>query len=216
MPGEAGLDAATGGVPIRRIPVPEVRDYHQINRRVAQWLDAGVRRIRLEGVERQRLLLNGLRGAWSAIVEVVGHAGPELAAGCDAPGLVVVAHGAVDDGAGRDLAAGVLAVRGPCGVAVGYRQRGGLIVACADAGPRAGLEQAGGRLVVLGRATGRPGERRRGGRLDILGGGRPVEDPASPAGGPGSTLDEALQDLAATLADVAPWFRERVAPLTRT
>ncbi len=201
---------------IRRLPVPEVRDYHQINRRVAQWLDAGVAHVRLEGVERQRLLLSGLTGAWSAVIEVCGHAGPELAAGLNAAGVLVIAQDAVDDGAGRNLNAGTLVVRGPCGVALGYRQAGGRILACGRVGPRLGLEQSGGDLIVLGEVGPLAGERQSGGRLVLVGGGTSRRLGHGHRGGElldGKAAEEfhrtqvrtdsALMDR---LAELAPWF----------
>src|SRR4051794_29906274 len=62
------------------IPVPELRDYHQINAELVRRLDLGQRHVRLEGVAGHRLLVAGLAGPWQAIVEVDGNAGPELAA----------------------------------------------------------------------------------------------------------------------------------------
>ena len=44
------------------IPVPELRDYHQINAEVVRRLDRGESRIRLDGPAGHRLLLAGLDG----------------------------------------------------------------------------------------------------------------------------------------------------------
>lgn len=151
------------------ISVPEVRDYREINALVVQALDAGASLVRLEGVERQRLLVYGLRGGWEAVVEVDGRAGPELASALDAPGLRVVCTGSADDGAGLGLRAGRLLVLGACGDAVGYAQRGGVIVAAAGVGHRAGLDRLGGLLIVAGRSGRLLGERQSGGRLIVLG-----------------------------------------------
>ncbi len=68
------------------IAVPEIRDYHAINSELVHRLDLGHRTIRLAGVRGQRLLAAGLVGGWSAVIELEGDAGPELAAGLDAPG----------------------------------------------------------------------------------------------------------------------------------
>jgi hypothetical protein len=76
------------------VPVNEIRDYLQVNTQVAKLLDTGAGRIRLTGVEGQRLLLSGLAGPWRAVVEVEGRAGPELAAAIHAPELVVIARAA--------------------------------------------------------------------------------------------------------------------------
>jgi glutamate synthase domain-containing protein 3 len=150
------------------LPVPEIRDYREINARLALALDAGARHVRLEGVEGQRLLVHGLRGAWDALVEVEGRAGPELASALDAPGLRVVCLGDADAGAGLGLVAGRLLILGDAGDALGYAQRGGSILAARLARHRAGLDQSGG-LLAIRRPAGRlVGERQSGGRLVLL------------------------------------------------
>jgi len=156
---EPGLTAPTP------ISVPELRDYHQINAEIVRLLNRGERHVRLDGVERQRLLAAGLSGPWEATVELLGDAGPELAAGLDAPGLVVVCRGASADGAGSGLKAGRLILHGPTGTAVGYDQKGGLIVALDAAGPRAGLRMSGGRLVLCGPTGPLAGDGQTGGEL---------------------------------------------------
>jgi glutamate synthase domain-containing protein 3 len=150
------------------IAVPEIRDYHAVNADVVRRLDAGHRLVRLAGVRGQRLLAAGLAGSWTAVVEVDGDAGPELAAGLDAPGLNVVCRGRADDGAASQLRAGTVLVLGEVGVAFGYAQVGGLAVARGAAGARAGLAQSGGDLVLLGAAGPLAGERQIGGRLFAL------------------------------------------------
>lgn len=151
-------DAATS-----TIVVPDVRDYSRINAELTTLLDAGHRRIRLVGVDGQRLLAFGLRGGWSATLVIEGNAGPELAAELNAPNLVVACFGNAKDGAGRGLRAGQLWVAGDTDVGVGYTQSGGLILVKGSAGPRAGLKQAGGTLMV-GQSVGRlAGERQSGG-----------------------------------------------------
>ncbi len=147
------------------IVVPELRDYQQINAEILRRLNLGERHIRLEGVAGQRLLVFRVNGPWNALVELDGHAGPELAAELDAPNLTVVCRGSAADGAGRGLLAGRLLIGGNAGPAVGYFQHGGMIVAAGDAGPRAGLNQQGGDLVLLGKVGALAGERQSGGRL---------------------------------------------------
>jgi glutamate synthase domain-containing protein 3 len=164
-----GSEAESGDPAPVALPVPEIRDYHQVNRRVVQLLDGGATRLRLEGVEGQRLLLAGLRGAWRARVEVVGSAGPELAQGLDAPGLEIVCDGPAADGAGSGLRAGRLVVGGDAGAGLGYGMAGGELIVGGSAGPRAGLEQRGGVIVVWGGAGPLAGERQRGGVLVLAG-----------------------------------------------
>ena len=101
MESDRGRDRA-GRPPI---VVPELRDYQQINAELVRRLNLGQPHVRLEGVEGQRLLVSRLAGAWQAVIEVDGNAGPELAAELDAPGLTVVCRGSAADGAGRGLVA---------------------------------------------------------------------------------------------------------------
>jgi glutamate synthase domain-containing protein 3 len=157
-PGESAGGDAT-------LSVPEIRDYEQINKELARLLDEGVTHVVLAGVEGQRLLAAGLRGGWSATIVVDGHAGPELAAGVDAPALTIHCRGRADDGAGRGLAAGLVLIDGDAGDGLGYTQRGGTIVVRGDAGHRPGLMQSGGSLVVLGTLGRLAGERQSGGLL---------------------------------------------------
>ena len=145
--------------------VPELRDYQQINAELVRRLNLGERHVRLEGVDGQRLLVSRIAGAWKALIELDGNAGPELAAELDAPDLTVVCRASAADGAGRGLAAGRLLIGGQAGTAIGYFQRGGLIVAVGNVGPRAGLDQLGGDLVLLDKVARLAGERQSGGRL---------------------------------------------------
>jgi glutamate synthase domain-containing protein 3 len=147
------------------LAVPEIRDYHAINAAIIRHLDAGCGTIRLAGVNGQRLLAAGLAGTWSGVIEVDGDAGPELAAGLDAPGLVVFCRGRAADGAASRMRAGRVLVLGDAGTAFGYGMAGGLAVAAGNAGPRVGLRQAGGDLVVLGETGSLAGECQSGGRL---------------------------------------------------
>jgi glutamate synthase domain-containing protein 3 len=171
------------------ISVPELRDYHQINAEIVRRLNRGERHVRLDGVERQRLLASGLSGPWEATVELLGDAGPELAAGLNAPNLLVVCRGASADGAGSGLKAGRLILHGPTGTAVGYAQEGGLIVALGAAGPRAGLRMAGGRLVLCGTVGPMAGERQAGGELFLPPAGVGPHAGRGACGGSRSTAD---------------------------
>lgn len=210
-PGGGGRGPGPQAVPV--LTIPEIRDYQRINAELIQRLDAGHKLVRLAGVERQRLLVSGLKGSWEAVVEVEGEAGPELAAGLDAPGLTVVCRGAAADGAASGLRSGRVVILGAAGAAVGYAQRGGTVVVAGDAGPRAGLNQSGGILTLLGRTGQLAGERQSGGVLfvgaDRLGpntavghrGGRFV--PLSPS----ATTDPAdAEQLRSVLDGIRPWL----------
>jgi methylamine---glutamate N-methyltransferase subunit B len=158
-----------GGSPPRLpdsvLSIPEIRDYDRINAELKQRLDEGQSYIRLIGAEGQRLLVAGLSGPWSGLIEIEGKAGPELAASLDAEGLTVIARGSADDGAGRGLRAGTLIILGDAGEALGYALEGGRILAAGNAGHRVGLGQRGGIIVVLGTLGRLAGERQAGGRL---------------------------------------------------
>ncbi len=158
---------SAGGRPVPVLLVPEIRDYQRINAELAHALDEGAAEVRLAGVDGQRLLVAGLAGPWRARVIVEGPAGPELAAGLDAPGLVVIGTAGAADGAGAGMRAGRLVVRGEAGDSVGFAQRGGSIVVHGRAGHRAGLAQSGGTLVLLGGCGRLAGDRQSGGRLFV-------------------------------------------------
>lgn len=191
------------------VPVHEVRDYRRINAEVVRLLDAGHGRVVLRRVERQRLLLEGLRGDWSATIEVDGRAGPELAAGLNAPGLCIRARGA-DDGAGRGLRSGALVIVGEAGDGLAYEQEGGRVIVLGPAGSRVGLRLKGGVLLVTGAVGRLAGDRQQGGWIVVP---RGTESPgaghgrtggewvASAAGWP-EPVREALRSLpAGTLPD---------------
>ena len=128
----------------------------------------GCRAIRLTGASGQRLLASGLRGPWAAVIEVAGNAGPELAAGMDAPDLTLVCRGSVGDGGASRLTAGRVLIMGRADPAFGYAQRGGLAMVAGNAGARAGLRQRGGDLILIGCAGPLCGECQSGGRLLTL------------------------------------------------
>ena len=148
--------------------IPEIRDYQRINAELTVLLDAGHRRVRLEGVEGQRLLVSGLVGRWDAVVEIAGRPGPECAAGLDAPGLTVVCSGRAADGAGRGLRAGRVLFQDGAGDGAGYAQAGGLLVFLGPVGHRAGLNQSGGTLAALGAVGRLAGERQSGGTAFVV------------------------------------------------
>jgi glutamate synthase domain-containing protein 3 len=218
---ELGRGGALGSE-IPALCVPEIRDFQRINAELAQLLNKGARRVRLLAAEGQRLLVSGLSGSWDAVVEVEGRAGPELAAGLNAPGLTVVCHGSASDGAGSGLRAGMLLILGDAGPAVAYAQQGGIIAVSGSAGPRAGLKMAGGVLVLLGEVGMLAGERQSGGSVftvaDRVGphagfgrrGGR-FAQLASPADlSIGASLDPIDATVLRAIAPrIVPWLRSR-------
>jgi methylamine---glutamate N-methyltransferase subunit B len=145
--------------------VPELRDYSQINAELVRRLNLGQTHVRLTGVAGHRLLAAGLDGPWHATVDVEGDAGPELAAGMNAPNITLRCMGMAADGCGDAFLAGRLLVLGSAGVALGYFQRGGMIVAAGAVAARAGLCQQGGDLLLLRRTGPLAGERQSGGCL---------------------------------------------------
>ena len=99
------------------------------------------------------------------MIEVVGDAGPELAAEMDAPGVTVVCRGSTADGGASRLKSGRVLILGAAGPAFGYALRGGLAMVVGTTGARAGLRQLGGDLILFGLAGPLVGERQSGGRL---------------------------------------------------
>jgi methylamine---glutamate N-methyltransferase subunit B len=147
------------------LSVPEIRDYRTINGELVRHLDQGCQSFRLTGVNGHRLLVAGLAGSWTAVIEVVGGAGPELAAEMDAPGVTVVCRGSTADGGASRLKSGRVLILGAAGPAFGYALRGGLAMVVGTSGARAGLRQLGGDLILFGHAGPLAGERQLGGRL---------------------------------------------------
>lgn len=162
MRSEQADGGVSGNPPIL---VPELRDYSQINAELVRRLNLGQTHVRLTGAAGHRLLAAGLDGPWHATVDVEGDAGPELAAGMNAPKLTLRCLGTAADGCGSGFLAGRLLVLGSVGLALGYFQRGGMIVAAGDVAARAGLCQQGGDLLLLGRTGPLVGERQAGGCL---------------------------------------------------
>jgi glutamate synthase domain-containing protein 3 len=206
------MTAPAGERPVPIVSVPDIRDYERINTELVVALDDGHARVRLVGAEGQRLLAAGLAGPWRAVIEVEGRAGPELAAGLNAPGLTLVCRGPAADGAGRALRAGTLVLAGDCGPALGYALEGGAVVAAGAVGPRAGLNQRGGLIVVLGAVGRLAAERQAGGlffaRDDRLG---PYAGRAARGGrlvrlGRESTRPDDADTLRGVLAACAEWL----------
>jgi glutamate synthase domain-containing protein 3 len=204
-------DAAARSV----LAIPELRDYQKINAEVIQRLDEGQRHIRLGGAEGQRLLLAGLAGPWSAIIEIEGSAGPELAAALDAPALTVVLHGPAADGPARGMRSGRLIVLGPAGDVLATALEGGVVLAAAGAGHRAGLNQRGGLIVVLGPIGRLAGERQAGGTLFAADGLGPYAGHGQRGGalirfaGAGPNFGIAPDDasvLRTVLEEASPWL----------
>ena len=146
------------------VPIPEIRDYQRINAELARLLDEGHARVRLSGAEGHRLLISDLAGSWQAVVEVEGRAGPEFAAGLDAPGVTVVCRGPATDG-------GAKSPRGESRSSATRAMPWAMprrAASCSSPGrrvPAAGLNQHGGVLAVLGAVGRLAGDRQAGGRL---------------------------------------------------
>lgn len=202
------------------VSAPEIRDYAKINAEVVERLNAGCTEVKVQGVAGQRLLLAGLRGSWNATIEIEGDAGPELAAGLDAPDLLVVCKGGAGDGAGSGMRSGRLLVLGPAGDAIGYNQAGGTIVAAGAVSHRAGLRQAEGTLVLMGETGRLAGDRQTGGltiaRDELLGpragrgrqgGGFVRYERLQVSFAPGECPE--LADLGKALAGLEPWLAPR-------
>jgi len=150
---------------VPELPVALIRDYRRVNRALVERLEAGAARIRLTGVEGQRLLAAGIQGPWMAHIEIDGEAGPELAAGLNAPGLTLLCRGPAADGAAANLKAGRVVLHASAGDAAGIGLSGGCLIVHGPAGHRAGLRQQDGAILLLNQVGRLAGDRQAGGRL---------------------------------------------------
>lgn len=215
-----GADPSRGaeswGDTVPSVSVPDIRDYAKINAELVSLLDLGHRHVRLVGVDGQRLLASGLRGAWCAVLEIDGNAGPELAADLDAPGLSVICIGSALDGAGRGLRQGRLLIAGDAGNAVGTFQTGGTIAVAGRAGHRLALRQSGGLLVVAGEVGRLAIERQSGGRVIVLKGPIGAHAGHGRSGGefraPGEASKEDLALLDRELSGFGSWLPASLRP----
>ena len=153
--------------------------YRRLNELVHEALARGARRLRLQGVNGQRYLADGLRGE-DIEMQIDGVPGNDLAAFMDGPSVEVL--GNAQDGIGNTMNAGRVVVHGDAGDVAGYGMRGGSIYIRGNAGYRVGIhmkEYAGSRpaIVVGGRVGAFLGEYMAGGLIIVLGlgaGSRPL------------------------------------------
>ncbi len=153
--------------------------YRELNRAVREAVAAGAREIRLERVNGQYYIGDGIRGDVTIVVD--GVPGNDLGAFMDGPTIVV--RNNAQDNVGNTMNAGKIVIHGRAGDVIGYGMRGGKIFVRGDVGYRVGIHMKGFRdrapvLVVGGKAGDFLGEYMAGGALILLGlppdDGRPI------------------------------------------
>jgi glutamate synthase domain-containing protein 3 len=109
--------------------------YRELNARLAELVEQGVRRLIVRSVCGQRYLGTSLHAPVSVVIE--GVPGNDLGAFMDGP-LIEVMNDA-QDGCGNTMNSGLLAIHGSVGDIVGHSMRGGTILVNGNAGYRAGI-----------------------------------------------------------------------------
>lgn len=153
--------------------------YKQVNEAVRTAFDEGARLVVLDGVNGQRYIGTGLKGA-EHTVRVSGTPGQDLGMFMDGPTIEV--FGNAQDGVGNTMNAGKVVVHGSAGDVLGYGMRGGKVFIKGDVGYRVGIhmkayESARPIMVCGGKARDFFGEYMAGGLLILLGIDSRIEGP---------------------------------------
>ena len=144
--------------------------YRELNTRLKELVDQGVRTILLRGVLGQRYLGTNLRKKVRLIVE--GVPGNDMGAFMDGP--IIEVRGNAQDGCGNTMNSGTIIVHGSAGDIIGHSMRGGQVFVRDNVGYRVGIhmkEYGSVRPVIVigGTAQHFLGEYMAGGILLILG-----------------------------------------------
>ena len=110
--------------------------YRNLNEAVRAAFAAGAKKIRLQHVNGQRYIGNGISGS-DLRIEIDGVPGNDLAMFMDGPTVVV--SGNAQDGVGNTMNAGTVYVHGDAGDVLGYGMRGGRVFVHGDVGYRVGI-----------------------------------------------------------------------------
>lgn len=145
--------------------------FQQLNDAVRRLIGAGVRDVRITGVNGQRYIGAGLR-APGVRISVEGTAGNDLA--MFANGVSIEVNGNAQDGVGNTMSGGTVVVHGDAGDVLGYGMRGGKVFVRGDVGYRVGIHMKAYEknvpvLVCGGKARDFFGEYMAGGMLVLLG-----------------------------------------------
>jgi glutamate synthase domain-containing protein 3 len=153
--------------------------YRELNEWINDAVNAGAKRIRLDNVNGQRYIGNGVSGA-DVRIDIFGVPGNDLAAFMDGPTIVVHMNG--QDGIANTMNDGKVVVLGDAGDVLAYGMRGGKLFVKGDVGYRVGIhmkeyEKKVPVVVCGGTARDFLGEYMAGGMLVLLGMGREPGEP---------------------------------------
>jgi glutamate synthase domain-containing protein 3 len=153
--------------------------YKNLNEAIRGAFAAGASTVRVDNVNGQRYIGNGVSGA-DRRIEVHGTAGNDLAMFMDGPTVEI--FGNAQDGVGNTMNAGKVVVHGDAGDVLGYGMRGGRVYVKGDVGYRVGIhmkafESLRPIMVCGGKARDFFGEYMAGGLLILLGMNSAVEGP---------------------------------------
>ncbi|MHB1004590.1 MAG: GltB/FmdC/FwdC-like GXGXG domain-containing protein [Chloroflexota bacterium] len=144
--------------------------YRELNGRLREAVENGVRRVVINNVTGQRYIGTDLPGGVE--IEINGTPGNDLGAFMEGPRVTV--HGNLQDGCGNTMNDGIIVAHGRAGDALGYAMRGGKIFIRDDVGYRVGIhmkqyEERVPKIVIGGTAQPFLGEYMAGGVLVVLG-----------------------------------------------
>ena len=153
--------------------------YKHLNESVRTAMANGAKTIKLEGVNGQRYIGNGLSGS-DVHITVNGTAGNDMAMFMDGPTVEV--FGNAQDGVGNTMNAGKVIVHGDAGDVLGYGMRGGRVFIRNDVGYRVGIHMKAYEshvpvMVCGGKARDFFGEYTAGGILVLLGMNSQIDGP---------------------------------------
>ncbi|MDA3937470.1 MAG: hypothetical protein PF636_11575 [Actinomycetota bacterium] len=153
--------------------------YRNVNDTVRELVASGVKTIKLQHVNGQRYIGNGIGGK-DVRIEVDGCAGNDMAMFMNGPTVEV--FGNAQDGVGNTMNAGTVIVHGDAGDVLGYGMRGGKVFIKNDVGYRVGIHMKAYEnlipvMVCGGKARDFFGEYMAGGMLVLLGMNSQLEGP---------------------------------------
>ena len=144
--------------------------YRELNRKIRELVQQGVRDIVLRGITGQRYLGTNLQEPVNITID--GIPGNDLGAFMDGPQIVV--RGSAQDGCGNTMNSGTIVIHGSAGDILGHSMRGGSIFVRDDVGYRVGIhmkeyESVRPVIVIGGTAQHFLGEYMAGGIMIVLG-----------------------------------------------
>jgi glutamate synthase domain-containing protein 3 len=145
--------------------------YRELNERIYQAVNNGVKEIILDNVNGQRYIGTGLKGK-DIKITINGIPGNDLAAFMDGPRIIVNSN--AQDGVGNTMNTGEIIIHGDAGDIVGHSMRGGKIFIKGNVGYRVGIHMKAYKefypvIVVGGKAYDFLGEYMSGGMIIVLG-----------------------------------------------